>query len=292
MSSLVKKYKKFKKDQEGTATIEFVLLFPAFMFLFFMGFESGYYMVRGVMLERAVDVAVRDVRLANGNVPEIDQMKTNICNVATILPDCESSLQIEIRPVAPVPGGVAAAGNQVSCIDKRVDPTDDVNATTYDTGSGNQLMLVRVCALAQPMFPTTGIGAGMRYDNFGNYALVATSAFVNEPGNSTDRADVPFTVGSTGNGGGQGDAGRGNGSEDGDPGASEPVNMGGDEDGSIAGGTTDPGANNTGSINAGSSTGATSGSTSTGGTTSGGGTSGGGFSGGTTGGTNEEESNP
>ncbi|NNE88277.1 MAG: pilus assembly protein [Silicimonas sp.] len=205
MSGLVKKYKKFEENQDGSATIEFTLLFPAFMALFFMGFESGYFMVRNVMLERAVDVAVRDVRLANGAVPELDQIKTNICNVITITDDdCESNLQVEIRPVAPEPGGVAAAGNEIRCIDKRVDPTDDANATIYATGSGNQLMLVRVCSLAQPMFPTTGIGAGLKYDSFGNYALVATSAFVNEPADSTDREDVPFYV-SGNNGFGNGD---------------------------------------------------------------------------------------
>lgn len=195
MHSIVNWFKSFGKNQDGSSTVEFVLLFPTFIFIFFLGFESGYYMLRGVMLERGVDVAVRDVRLANGNVPDLAQMKTNICDVALMLPDCENSLQIEIRPVAPVPGGIADAGTEIACIDKTVDPDDAVNATTYNTGSGNQLMLVRVCALAEPMFPTTGIGAGLKVDSLGNYALVSTSVFVNEPGATTDREEVPLSVG-------------------------------------------------------------------------------------------------
>lgn len=42
-------------------------------------------------------------------------------------------------------------------------------------------MLVRVCALFEPFFPTTGLGMMMRYNARGDYALVATTAFVNEP---------------------------------------------------------------------------------------------------------------
>jgi hypothetical protein len=48
-------------------------------------------------------------------------------------------------------------------------------------GGNNELMMVRVCALFRPMFPSTGLGLNLRYDGDGNYAIVATTAFVNEP---------------------------------------------------------------------------------------------------------------
>ena len=176
------------------------------MFIFFLGFESGYYMLRGVMLERGVDVAVRNVRLGGGNVPDLAEIKTDICQTALILGDddgtCQDSLQIAIRPVSPVPGGVADLGTDIACIDKTVDINDEANDTTYNTGSGNQLMMVTVCSLEIPMFPTTGIGAGMKYDTQGNLALVSTAMFVNEPGNTIDRAPVPFiSVGDDGSSG-------------------------------------------------------------------------------------------
>jgi hypothetical protein len=205
MKSIFKWLRNFGRNQDGTASVEFVFIFPAFMGVFLLGFESGYFMLRGVMLERGVDVAVREVRLANGTVPDLAELKTDICDVALMLPNCEESLQIEIRPVAPVPGGVADLGTEISCIDKRVDPDDVANETTYNTGSGNQLMMVRVCALAEPLFPTTPLGAGLKVDSFGNYALVSTTAFVNEPDLSTDREEVPLSVASGGGGGGAGD---------------------------------------------------------------------------------------
>lgn len=172
---------KFRKNQEGNATIEFVFLFPVFIFLFLTGFESGYYMVRNVMLERAVDVVVREVRLSNGAVPEFDTLKQRLCQEATILPDCTNSLQIEMRRVPMQVNGIAVAQGPARCVDKQSNE-DQLTGTVYETGQQNQLMFIRVCALSQPLFPTTGIGVGMRRDADGNYAIVATTAFVTEPG--------------------------------------------------------------------------------------------------------------
>ena len=195
---LLNEYRRFRGKEDGNATIEFVILFPAFIFLFLTGFEAGYYMVRNVMLERAVDVAVRDVRLSNGSVPDLQGLKQRICDEASIIPDCMASVQIELEPINKTPGGVAAAaGPVVRCIDKAAPP--DVDQTgDFNVGVQNQLMLVRVCALSQPLFPTTGIGVGMKVDGQGNYAIVATTAFVNEPGNRT----IVSSSGGAGGGGG------------------------------------------------------------------------------------------
>ncbi len=186
MSMLFKRLVRFRKRQDGTASIEFVILFPVFMFMLLTGFESGLYMVRNVMMERAVDIAMRDVRLGNGRIPEFTPpqfatLKQRICDNAAVIPNCMQMVQVEMRPVAIEPGGVAAFGRNVRCIDTEADP-GAVQATTYDTGQDNSLMVVRVCTLAQPFFPTTGMSAGMAYDGKGNYALVTTTAFVNEPG--------------------------------------------------------------------------------------------------------------
>lgn len=237
MSVPIKKLLDFRREQDGNATIEFVLLFPAFIFLFLTGFESGYYMVRNVMLERAVDIAVRDVRLGNGRVPTFVALKQRICDEATILPDCMQNLQVEMRPVDIQPGGVAVMAGPARCVD--LNSSDDpLTGTTYNVGQVNNMMVLRVCALAEPLFPTTGIGVGMQVDGFGNYALVATTAFVNEPGNrgmsGTAIANSgPSVMRSF-------DAGRGNGSDGFDPGMSGANNMGGDDGGPTRGGTGSP----------------------------------------------------
>lgn len=210
MSGLSRKYKAFARKQDGNATIEFVFLFPMFIGLFLMGFESGYYMVRNVMLERAVDVAVRDVRLGNGRVPEFRDLKERICAQAGILPDCVNSLQIEMQPVNIVPGGTDPVKTPAKCVDK-LSTEDPRTGTTYEVGRENQMMIVRVCALSQPLFPSTGIGVGLRVDAEGNYAMVATTAFVNEPGN---RAIAPYMASAPVGGKSKGNNGYGNGDQD------------------------------------------------------------------------------
>ncbi len=190
--------KRFRKDEDGNPTIEFLLFLPLFMFMFMMMFEAGYFMVRGVMLERGVDMAVREVRLSNGAVPDYPALKERICSQAGILPDCVNSIQIQMEQVPITPGGIAQFNAPARCVD--VNSTDDASTgTTYETGAQNELIVMRVCALMQPLFPTTGIGAGMGVDSEGNYALVRTAAFVTEPG-SRALAD-PSGSGGTGAGG-------------------------------------------------------------------------------------------
>ena len=105
MSELFNKLRKYRKNQEGTASVEFVLLFPIFIFVLLTGFESGFYMVRNVMLERAVDIAMRDVRLGNtlnvaGQPPDHAALKQRICDEAAVFPNCMSMIQVEMQPVA------------------------------------------------------------------------------------------------------------------------------------------------------------------------------------------------
>ncbi|MEM8802881.1 MAG: TadE family protein [Pseudomonadota bacterium] len=170
------------RSEDGTATIEFVFLFPIFMFLFTVGFEAGLYMVRNVLLERGVNIAVRDVRLGNDKVPDFDALRANICANAGPVPDCLDRLQIEMQTIPIAPGGVATLQSAARCVDRQ--STDSpLIGTIYDVGAENSMMIVRACLLQQPIFPSTAIGVGLGVDTEGNYAIVATTAFVNEPGN-------------------------------------------------------------------------------------------------------------
>lgn len=164
------------RGEDGNSTIEFVIIFPVFMVLFVSAFEAGMLMVRQVMLDRATDISVRALRLGTWPDPDQDQLKRNVCNIAGILPDCMNNMLIELTPVstqtwAPLP-------SNPTCVDK------DANmqpVTTFNGGQQNQMMLVRVCALAKPIFPTTGLGMMLPRHDPDHYALVSTSAFVNEP---------------------------------------------------------------------------------------------------------------
>ncbi len=210
MFSLCKKSVRFGRREDGSATIEFVFLFPMFMFLFLMGFESGLYMIRNVMLERAVDISVRDIRLGNGRVPEFAALKENICDDVLVIPNCADSIHIYMTEIDITPGAVAANTGDFRCLN-RYSSDPQFGDDDYEVGQANTMMLVQVCASVHPYFPTTGIGLGLRRDQLGgDYAIVASTAFVNEPGT---RAMAVYNPGGDSGDGGDGS---GDGSGDGD----------------------------------------------------------------------------
>jgi hypothetical protein len=162
--------------EDGSVTVDFVLVFPVFIMVFLASFEAAMMMTRFVMLERALDISIRDLRLGVYTNPTHDQIKADICARTILLPDCEGALLLEMRPVSRVSWDVFAGTTQ--CVDR----TEDLlPVTTFNPGAENELMLIRACAIFDPFFPTTRWGLRLPLDASGGYQLLAMSAFVNEP---------------------------------------------------------------------------------------------------------------
>ena len=169
--------KRFLKDEGASATIEFVIWFPMFITLFLSCVELGLITVRHTMLERGLDMAVRDVRLGTGRTPENhDELKDLICGYAGFIPDCRATLRLEMRPIEM--RAFAALSPNADCVDlsQPVLPLRE-----FATGLSNQVMVLRACVKFDPVFPTTGLGRALATDGSGQAALIATSAFVQEP---------------------------------------------------------------------------------------------------------------
>lgn len=165
----------WRKD-DGTATMEFVLMVPVLLAVFLAAFESGLLMVRHTMLDRAVDMTVREVRLGHMMNATHDTLKDMICDHTVVIPNCRSVIRIEMEPISTTTW--ALPDESPTCID-RAETIHPV--TTVNPGLAEEIMLVRVCVVADAMFPTTGIGLGLPKDGNGGYRLIAVSAFVNEP---------------------------------------------------------------------------------------------------------------
>jgi len=174
-----RRLRRLGRDEDGATTMEFVILFPLFLAIFFAAFESGLMMLRNVMLERSVDLAVRDLRLGTPVPPTFPEFKQTICDRTYFIDNCDDVVQVELQPVDLTTWGPLDENPRCIDVASTIDPFDQ---TEYSVGTNNELMLVRVCALFQPMFPTTGLGLSMRYDEASShYAIVVTTAFVNEP---------------------------------------------------------------------------------------------------------------
>jgi len=165
--------------EDGNATIEFVILFPMLMMLFFVVFETGLLMTRGVMLDRAVDISMRDLRLGTLTPMTHAGLKDRICENTVIIADCDNVVLIELRRVSTETWTPLGDGPTV-CVD-RSEPVDPLLLVNFESGVQNEMMVVRVCAVMDPFFPGVGLAARMQLDSTGAYALVTMSAYVNEP---------------------------------------------------------------------------------------------------------------
>lgn len=173
--------RRFAQCERGTASLEFVIVFPIFFGFFLMTYESGMVSAQHVMLERGVDIAVRDVRIGQIATPSRDVLRTRICETAMIIPDCENQLQIEL--VQRDPRSWTDLSTTISCIDRGAASQPVVSFTN---GGNNDVMVLRACLRIDPLLPTTGLGKVIVDNNSssaadGSLAILAQSAFVVEP---------------------------------------------------------------------------------------------------------------
>ncbi|MCA0869626.1 pilus assembly protein [Seohaeicola saemankumensis] len=173
---LKRKLSRFSRSENGSSTIEFAITFPSVIFLMLSGIELGFVNLHHSMLERAMDLTVREIRLGTGAAPQHDEIKDRICARAGFIEECGNNLKLEMVQVDP--RNWAGIDANPDCTDK----SEDVNPVrNFVNGLDNELMILRACAKIDPVFPTTGLGANMQKDDFGQYSLVATSVFVQEP---------------------------------------------------------------------------------------------------------------
>lgn len=164
------------RREDGSASLEFVLVFPLFVAVLAASIEAGVFMTRQVMVERALDLAVRDLRLGRLDPPEIAELRRRICEQTIMVPQCEAEMMIELRPVDVVTW--QGLDDPARCINRDAD-IEPVNS--FSEGAQNELMIVRACVLANAMFPLTGLGLALEREPGSGYRLAAKSVFVNEP---------------------------------------------------------------------------------------------------------------
>lgn len=181
--SLSDMFTRFRRDDRGSATVEFVVLFPLYMIIFILTIESGFFMIRHVMLDRSVDLAVREIRLNPGQQQEDDALgtlKSSVCSTLKIQgPDnCENNIRIQMTPVSTVTW--QGLGSPAECIDAEAD-VNVFDQNSYQAGAANELMMLRVCALYTPVLSLSAQLMGLPLQSNGQFAISVSSGFVNEP---------------------------------------------------------------------------------------------------------------
>lgn len=168
----------FWKRERGTASVEFVLLFPFFIAIMLSSIEAGVYMARKVMLDRGLNIAVRALRLGMEEDPTFAEFKQMVCSETLLLSDCAKSIKVELTAVDMTTWTGLGTTAQCRDVSKEIDPADE---TKMSVGENNELMMVRACGIYNPFWPGTIFGLRLKDMGDGAYALVVQSAFVNEP---------------------------------------------------------------------------------------------------------------
>ncbi len=175
MTQRIPLLRRFRRDENGSATIDFAIMFPLFILALMSSVELGFISIKHMMLERALDLTVREIRLGTGSAPQHDEIKQDICDRAPMLEDCENNLRLEM--VRLNLRTWTAPPNDFDCIEK----TDVVKPVrTFANGNVNELMLLRACVLFEPIIPASALGKALDKDG-GFAAMIAQSAFVQEP---------------------------------------------------------------------------------------------------------------
>lgn len=160
----------------GVAAIEFGVVGPVFLALVFGTFETGGLLVRSMTLDRALDKAVRVVRV-KGGVTTISQaqFRDMVCDGLLMFSSgCKTNLTVEMTVVKSTAGFPSASAPCVS----RVAPNPTVN---YSSGSRSDMIYVRSCLLVDPMLPLIASGLGFPRNASGGFHVISTSGFMNEP---------------------------------------------------------------------------------------------------------------
>ena len=176
MKQLIHTLRHFRRDEDGNATVEFAILFPFFIFMFCAAVELGMITFRHSMLERGLDLAVRDVRLTTGANFQHNDIKDMTCQYAGFLPDCDTKLHLEMQPLDM--RNFTAPSTAARCTDI-TQVTNPIRQ--FRNGQQNEMMILRACYVFKPVFPLTGLGRHLDWDGNNNAWMTATSAFVQEP---------------------------------------------------------------------------------------------------------------
>ena len=169
--------RRFARSEEGTSTVEFCLWVPFMMFFLASMVEASTFMMRWMLLDRSLDIAVRELRLRTTNPPGFDELRQMVCDNMR-LPDCMNSLHLELDIVDQTTW--TGLTNAPLCRD-RAQPIIPVTEKNIPAPLPNQFMTIRACALMEPLFGNVGIGAVLPKDSNGELQVLAYSAYVQEP---------------------------------------------------------------------------------------------------------------
>ena len=168
--------KRFRREDDGNMTIEFVLGLPLIFTIFLTTAELGIYSMRQMFLDRGVDMAIRNVRLNTGANLSHSDLRKMICDFSGFLENCEADVNLSMNPID-IRTYTGPTGQPSDC-HNTYPPISPLRNFVH--GGEHQMMLIVACYKFRPIFSTTGLGFAFD-DVTGGSKMFGFSGFVQEP---------------------------------------------------------------------------------------------------------------
>ncbi len=167
--------KSLLKDRSGAAALEFALVVPFLLLTIMATLEAGWTMVQTIMLDRALDQTVRELRIGSLPNPTQASLRRRVCEHALVLNDCNNTLALELFRIQ---GTSGYPSDDTRCVNRS---SSAAPVLRFAQAGRAEVMFVRACFVVRPITPGLGLGLALRRDESGDMRIISKSGFVNEP---------------------------------------------------------------------------------------------------------------
>ncbi|MEM7242443.1 MAG: TadE/TadG family type IV pilus assembly protein [Pseudomonadota bacterium] len=173
--------KRFLKDDQGSSTIEFIIVFAIYFGFVFSIIDIGWYMVKVIQLERGVDLVTRELRLGLIDDPTYDTVLDKVCEETGILDDCTQNvvIQSQIMQANATPQDLSPL-----CFDPSATPDEQADfdpSEGFSTGVASDQVLFTICAKIKPILASGSILSILPTFDDGHLVVTSRAGFLNEP---------------------------------------------------------------------------------------------------------------
>lgn len=162
------------RAREGATAVEFAIVAPILITIIFSILELSWLIIKVLMLDNAVEIASKQIYI--GEVPDRAAFEQLICDNAPLFSNCRDQVNVEAMEISDF-GDVPNSDPECR------DAGDNAFApsTSYTTGTSSAIVFLRVCVTSPLFTPGLGFGAALPKQPDGNFAIVSSAVFLNEP---------------------------------------------------------------------------------------------------------------
>ena len=180
-----------RRDESGSAAVEFALVVPIFLVFMYSFFEIGWFYFTNSVLDASTSDAARLVKTGQvqgwtGSDDEVkERLFQEVCDTLRLWGDCNTRVTVEIQTFPSF--AAMSPATPPTCADA---PPSNLAALPFQPGGELEIVRVRICLIYETINPLIGDGfkqyglsGGIELSegDTGKRRLISTLMFRNEP---------------------------------------------------------------------------------------------------------------